>query len=144
MVGLLITGHGHFASGLGSSLQLITGITDNIALVDFEEDHSTDVLKKNLYEAIDGLKECDGILILSDLAGGSPFNNSCLCKAECTEQKIEVLAGTNLPMIIEGATMMAAFDDPAELAESLIATGKDYIIRFELVQQEEEMDEDGI
>ena len=36
MVGILITGHGHFATGLGSSLQLITGITENVALVDFE------------------------------------------------------------------------------------------------------------
>ena len=31
MVGLLITGHGHFATGLGSSLRLITGNTENIA-----------------------------------------------------------------------------------------------------------------
>ena len=32
MVGLLITGHGHFATGLGSSLRLITGNTENIAV----------------------------------------------------------------------------------------------------------------
>ena len=59
-------------------------------------------------------------------------------------QKIEVLAGTNLPMIIEGASMMSAFDDPLELAETLIPTGKDYIVRFELVKHEDDADEDGI
>ena len=144
MVGILLTGHGHFATGLASSLQLITGITENVALVDFEADHSTDTLKENLYKAIDSLKDCDGILVLSDLAGGSPFNNASLCKAERPDQKIEVIAGTNLPMIIEGASMMAAYDDPLELAETLIPTGKDCIVRFELVKHEDNSDEDGI
>lgn len=144
MVGILITGHGHFATGLASSLQLITGITENIALVDFEADHSTDTLKANLHKAMDSLKDCDGILVLSDLAGGSPFNNASVCKAERPDQKIEVVAGTNLPMIIEGATMMVAYDDPLELAETLIPTGKDYIVRFELIAHEDNADEEGI
>ncbi|MBR4982372.1 MAG: PTS sugar transporter subunit IIA [Lachnospiraceae bacterium] len=144
MVGILITGHGHFATGLGSSLQLITGITENVALVDFEADHSTDTLKANLHKAMDSLKECDGVLVLSDLAGGSPFNNASMCMAERPDQRIEVVAGTNLPMIIEGASMMDAYDDPLELAETLIPTGKDYIVRFELVKHEDEADEDGI
>ena len=144
MVGILITGHGHFATGLGSSLQLITGITENIALVDFEADHSTETLKANLHKAMDSLKDCDGILVLSDLEGGSPFNNASVCKAERADQKIEVVAGTNLPMIIEGATMMVAYDDPLELAETLIPTGKEYIVRFELVAHEDNADEEGI
>ena len=144
MVGILITGHGHFATGLGSSLQLITGITENVALVDFEADHSTDTLKANLHKAMDSLNECDGILVLSDLAGGSPFNNASMCMAERPDQRIEVVAGTNLPMIIEGASMMGAYDDPLELAETLIPTGKDYIVRFELVKHEDDSDEDGI
>ena len=144
MVGILLTGHGHFATGLASSLQLITGITENVALVDFEADHSTETLKTNLHNAMDSLKECDGILVLSDLAGGSPFNNASLCKSERPDQKIEVVAGTNLPMVIEGASMMACYDDPLELAETLIPTGKDYIVRFELVEHEDNSDEDGI
>lgn len=75
MVGLLITGHGHFATGLGSSLRLITGNTENIVYVDFEENHSTDTLTENLNKALDELKDCDGVLVLSDLAGGSPFKS---------------------------------------------------------------------
>ena len=52
MVGILVTGHGHFATGLGSSLKLITGITENVALVDFEADHSTDTLTENINKAM--------------------------------------------------------------------------------------------
>lgn len=144
MVGLLITGHGHFATGLGSSLKLITGNTENIVYVDFEENHSTDTLTENLNKALDELKDCDGVLVLSDLAGGSPFKSAVECKVARPDQAIEVLAGSNLPMLIEGSMAMAAFDSPLDLAQSLIETGKDYIVRFELTAHEDNAEEDGI
>ncbi len=144
MVGLLITGHGHFATGLGSSLRLITGNTENIVYVDFEESHSTDTLTENLNKALDELKNCDGVLVLSDLAGGSPFKSAVECKVARPDQEIEVLAGSNLPMLIEGSMAMAAFDSPLDLAQSLIETGKDYIVRFELTAHEDNAEEDGI
>lgn len=144
MVGILVTGHGHFATGLGSSLKLITGITENVELVDFEEGHSIEILADNLNKAFDNLKECDGVLVLSDLAGGSPFKTAVECKYARPDQAVEVIAGTNLPMLIEGASMMDGFDTPLELAEELIPTGKDYIIRFELEVHEDDADEEGI
>ena len=108
MVGLLITGHGHFATGLGSSLRLITGNTENIEYVDFEADHSTETLAHNLNQAFDKLKNCDGVLVLSDLAGGSPFKTAVECKFARPEQAIEVIAGSNLPMLIEALGMRGA------------------------------------
>lgn len=144
MVGLLITGHGHFATGLGSSLKLITGNTENIVYVDFEADHSTETLTENINKGLDELKDCDGVLVLSDLAGGSPFKSAVECKVARPEQAIEVLAGSNLPMLIEGSMAMAAFDSPLDMAQSLIETGKDYIVRFELTVHEDNAEEDGI
>lgn len=144
MVGLLITGHGHFATGLGSSLRLITGNTENIVYVDFEADHSTDTLTENINKGLDELKDCDGVLVLSDLAGGSPFKSAVECKVARPDQAIEVLAGSNLPMLIEGSMAMAAFDSPLDMAQSLIETGKDYIVRFELTAHEDNAEEDGI
>ncbi|EOS29100.1 MAG: PTS sugar transporter subunit IIA [Kineothrix sp.] len=144
MVGLLITGHGHFATGLGSSLKLITGNTENIVYVDFEADHSTDTLTENINKGLDELKDCDGVLVLSDLAGGSPFKSAVECKVARPDQAIEVLAGSNLPMLIEGSMAMAAFDSPLDMAQSLIETGKEYIVRFELTAHEDNAEEDGI
>jgi len=144
MVGLLITGHGHFATGLGSSLKLITGNTENIVYVDFEADHSTDTLTENINKGLDELKDCDGVLVLSDLAGGSPFKSAVECKVARPDQAIEGLAGSNLPMLIEGSMAMAAFDSPLDMAQSLIETGKDYIVRFELTAHEDNAEEDGI
>ena len=145
MLGLLVTGHGHFATGLNSSLELIAGAQPNVALVDFEADHSIEVLKDNLNKALDSLKEYDGVLVLSDLPGGSPFKTAVECKFERPDQAIEVIAGTNLPLLIASSTMTAVFDNPLDLAEAMMPEGKDSIIRFELaVRAEEEADEDGI
>ena len=127
MVGLLVTGHGHFATGLGSALQLIAGTADNLAFVDFEADHSTETLTNNLSNALDGLKGCDGVLVLADLAGGSPFKAAVECKFARPDQKIEVVAGTNLSMLVEGFVMMGAFESPLDMSEALIPAGKNYI-----------------
>ena len=144
MVGLLITGHGHFATGLGTSLKLITGATEKIVYVDFEADHTIDTLKANLMKGIDELKGCDGVLVLSDLAGGSPFKTALECKFERMDQAIEVVAGSNLPMLIEGSMSMAAYDSPLDMAEALMEAGKDYIVRFELAEHRDDVQEDGI
>lgn len=146
MVGLLITGHGHFATGMGSALKLVTGNTEHIAYVEFEEEHSTETLTENLNQAFEELKDCDGVLVLADLAGGSPFKCAVECKFARPEQAIEVVAGANLPMMVEGSMMMGAFDSPLDLADSLIRTGQEYIVRFELgtAKEEEEQEEDGI
>lgn len=144
MVGLLVTGHGHFATGLGSALKLIAGEADNLAFVDFEAGHSTETLTANLNNALDGLKDCDGVLVLADLAGGSPFKAAVECKFARADQKIEVVAGTNLSMLVEGFVMMGAQDSPLDFAEALIPAGKNYIVRFELEEHKDDEEEDGI
>ena len=130
MVGLLITGHGHFATGLGSSLRLITGNTENIEYVDFEADHSTETLAHNLNQAFDKLKDCDGVLVLSDLAGGSPFKTAVECKFARPEQKIEVIAGSNLPMLIEAVNLRAMGKDISEIVAEAVENGKEGIHNF--------------
>lgn len=144
MIGLLITGHGHFATGLSTSLQLITGINDHIVYVDFEADHSTETLTENLNKALDMLKDCDGVLVLSDLAGGSPFKAAVECKYARPDQKIEVVAGSSLPMLITAATLIEIYDNPLDMAEEVMNTGKEYIVRYEMEEHVDDAEEDGI
>lgn len=143
MVGLLVTGHGHFATGLGSALNLIAGSSENIVFVDFEGD-STEKLTENLNQALDGLKKCDGVLILADLAGGSPFNTAVQCKAARPDQTIEVMAGTNLPVLVEGFVIMESCQSPKELLDSLLSVGKESVVPFEQKDHEDNEEEDGI
>ena len=77
MIGLIVTGHGHFASGMTSSINLIAGAQENYIAVDFDGE-GTEKLENDLKEAIDKLSNCEGIIIFSDLAGGSPFKTAVL------------------------------------------------------------------
>lgn len=144
MTGLLITGHGHFATGLFSSLKLITGITKHIVCVDFEENHSIDTLTENLHKAFYNLTDCNGVLVLSDLAGGSPFKAAVECKFARRDQAIEVTAGTNLPMLITAASIMELYDNPLDMLGEVMSTGKEYIVHYQLQKHEDHAEEDGI
>ena len=53
MIGLIVTGHGNFASGLTSSLKLIAGEPKNYVAVDFLESYSVDDLERELTKALD-------------------------------------------------------------------------------------------
>ena len=145
MAGVVVTGHGNFATGLESSLKLIYGASSHIKFVDFVEGESTDTLKAELNAAFDELKEDGSILVLSDLLGGSPFKMAVESKLERQDVKIEVAAGTSFALLLACATMIEMFDDARDLADAAIAEGKDAMTLFELeTEVEETTDEDGI
>ena len=145
MIGLVVTGHGHFANGLHTSAKMIAGENENIRYVNFEDGMSTETLAEKLNAAYAELASCDGIVVLSDLPGGSPFKTAVECAVTHPELKIEVLAGTNLPMLVTASSMLDFEEDPKALADELIATGTECIVRFELAVREEEDEEgDGI
>lgn len=146
MIGLVVTGHGHFADGLHTSAKMIAGDSEYIKYVNFEDGMSTETLAEKLGEAYNALASCDGIVVLSDLPGGSPFKTAVEVAMTQPDKKIEVVAGTNLPMIVTAVTMIEIEDDATALAEELMETGKECIVRFALAVREEEEneDEDGI
>ena len=135
MIGLVVTGHGHFADGIHTSAQMIAGENDYVRYINFEEGMTPEQLAEKFNAA------------LSDLPGGSPFKTAVECKYARPEQKIEVIAGTNLPMIVTAVTMLDMEDDPRSLADELIETGRDCIALFELeaaTAESESEESDGI
>ena len=144
MIGLVVTGHGHFADGLHTSARMIAGENESVRYVNFEDGMSTETLAEKLNAAYAELASCDGIVVLSDLPGGSPFKTAVECAMMNPDKKIEVIAGTNLPMIVAAVTMIGFMEDPKALAEDLIFEAKDSIVRFELVERVEDEESDGI
>ena len=127
MLGLIVTGHGNFASGLRSSLKLIAGEKENMCFV-----------------AIDSLSNVDGILFLCDLTGGSPFKTSVELSVK-SDKQMEVIGGANLPMVIELSMAKEFVDSLDALTNMALSTGKDSIVRFTFsAHKEETNDEDGI
>lgn len=145
-VGIIVTGHGRFAEGITSSINLIAGPQENYAVVNFE--HEVDELESDLVSALQSLKDCSGVIIFTDLAGGSPYKTAAIVAQNF--ENVEIIAGTNLPMLAEIVMARSFMDDASSLAEMAVNTGKDMISRFDMASllgsTEEESDDfsDGI
>ncbi|MFU7517203.1 PTS galactosamine/N-acetylgalactosamine transporter subunit IIA [Clostridium sp. HCS.1] len=143
MIGLIVTGHGNFASGLTSSLKLIEGNNlNNYEFVDFEVTDSVEVLEEKLNKAFDSLKDCDGILVLCDLIGGSPFKSATIIGGK--NDNVEIVAGTNLPMLIEVNMLRQFQSDLKSLTDQAIEAGKSMISKYVYEAYVEEEPDEGI
>mgnify|MGYP004691945743 FL=1 len=140
MIGLIVTGHGHFATGLTSSIDLIAGPQDNYVAVDFDGE-GTEKLENDLKAAIEKLSGCEGIIVFSDLAGGSPFKIAAIVTAG--NPNVKVIAGTNLPMLCEIAMARTMIEDLDMLVSSALNVGKDGVQLFEMPEIADEEPEDG-
>lgn len=122
MIGLIITGHGNFATGITASVNLISGKQSNYETVDFLMNYSIDDLENEIIKAMDKLKDCDGIIVMSDLGGGSPFK-SCVNIGK-NYKDVRVIGGANLPMILETLLARSLGNDIDELSEIAVRAGK--------------------
>lgn len=139
MIGIILTGHGSFPSGMLESIQLITGEVKQIKVIPFEEDQ--DKLRGKLELAINEVESGSGVVCFTDLAGGTPFNVSSKLAAQ--KENIRVIGGTNSPMLLS-----AVFQRELELdsfVELALKEGKDNIKEFKMKSSEDRVnDEDGI
>lgn len=143
MVGVLITTHGEFASGIYESLRMVFGVNENVKSVNFTQDMSSEGLKNNLENVIDDLlSRNDGVICLTDIKGGTPFK-TCAEISLKYPQQVSVISGTNLPMLISVVAEME--DITLEEAENLcIEAGKEQIEVFKLKKKEQVIEDDGI
>ena len=93
--------------------------------------------------ALKNLDNCDSILALSDLAGGSPFKTLVELKTKI-EKPMEVVGGTNLPMALEISMTKDIIDDLSSLSETALEVGKSGVVKFEFIVHEDIDCEGGI
>ncbi len=129
MIGLIVTGHGNFATGITSSFRLIAGELPDYEAVDFLPEDSIEMLTEKLNNAAARLAGCEGILVLTDLAGGSPYNVASKMRME-RKDTMEVIAGINLAALIEAGMGRENAADAGELARTVEETAREQVIRF--------------
>lgn len=111
MIGIVVSGHINFASGVQSAVGAIAGKQAQMKFIDFVETMSTDDLEAELRVAAAEVNTGEGVLFLTDIPGGSPSNRATAIMMDTP--LVEVIAGANLPMIAN-----AAFErDDVELHE---------------------------
>ena len=129
MIGIILTGHGKISSGIKSSVDLVMGSVDKLEYYDFTQDITPEVLESKISEGIDKLNE-DGVLILTDIAGGTPFKLASVLSLN--KANVKVVAGMNLPMVLETVCEREGYDSINELYLNAVETGKSQITGFEL------------
>ena len=129
MVGVILASHGGFADGIHQSAEMIFGPQENFKSCILKPDEGPEDVKKKMQEAVASLDNQDEVLFLVDLWGGTPFNQaSSLVKEH--EDKWTIVAGMNLPMVIEALTQRFSVESAREIARAIVPTGNDGIKTF--------------
>lgn len=142
MVSILIIGHGNFATGALSATRLVAGAPENVYALDFPEGMSPEELKEKMQALLAGMDTRE-ILVMADLAGGTPFRTAVELKMVLSEKMIRVVAGANMPALME-----AAFSSDSmgltELAADVVQTGVEGFVDWDVQSAaEEEPDFEG-
>ena len=140
MVGIIIASHGEFAAGIKQSGSMIFGEQEKVESVVFMPSEGPDDLQRKLQEAIAKV-DSEEILFLVDLWGGSPFNQANKLFEEAPEHRA-IVAGLNLPMLIEAYASRFSMNTAHEIAQAIAPTAIDGVkVRPEELQKKEEVAE---
>ncbi|MEG0577638.1 MAG: PTS sugar transporter subunit IIA [Bacilli bacterium] len=134
MLGLILCGHGNFASGLASSAKLLAGNVSDLDYVDFLEGMGQDSLKEKLEEKIRLLDNCEKIAILSDIVGGTPFKTSVLISL--VSPNVFVVSGTNLPLLLQLILAREGITDNELFINDSIKEAKEALFLFDVKNYE--------
>ncbi|WP_026684275.1 PTS galactosamine/N-acetylgalactosamine transporter subunit IIA [Heyndrickxia coagulans] len=125
MIGMIVTGHGEFATGITSALELVLGKQESYVCVDFPNGDTAVELEKNLDRAVLQLEECEHIIVFADLLSGSPFNTAIMKAMK--DDRIKVIYGVNFGMLIEAVMNRNMGTSVDEIVQNALANGKNQI-----------------
>lgn len=124
MVGIILASHGEFAKGILQSGSMIFGEQENVSAVTLMPSEGPDDIKAKMKEAIASFENQDEILFLVDLWGGTPFNQANSLVEE-HQDKWAIVAGMNLPMVIEAYASRFSMESAQEIASSILKTARE-------------------
>jgi PTS system mannose-specific IIA component len=97
LVGGVVVTHGNLATELVSAAETIVGDINHITAVSIGWHDDVDTAREQIGKAIERVNEGAGVLVLTDMFGGTPTNLACMFLGSAP---IEVVTGVNLPMIL--------------------------------------------
>ncbi len=98
MIGIVIVAHGGLAQEYLAATQHVVGKQQGLVAVPIEPVHDRDEKQAEICRAADSVDMGDGVVVVTDLFGGSPSN---LSLRACAPQDRRILYGANLPMLIK-------------------------------------------
>ncbi|HSM53562.1 MAG TPA: PTS sugar transporter subunit IIA [Erythrobacter sp.] len=123
MIGLILVTHGHLAEHFVDAMEHVVGPQQAIATICIGPSDDMERRRKDIADAIKQVDEGQGVIILTDLFGGTPSN---LAISLLDRGHVEVIAGINLPMLIRLAGARKSMDVVEAVAAAKKA-GRNYI-----------------
>lgn len=105
MIGLVLVTHGKLAVELRSAMEHVVGAQRNVATVCIGADDDVEGRRRDVQECIRQVDTGDGVVVLTDMFGGTPSN---LAMSMMDRPGVEVIAGVNLPMLVKLAKVRGA------------------------------------
>ncbi len=102
MIGLVIVTHGRLAQEFLSAMEHVVGRQRAVEAVCIGPEDDMERRRQDILEAVDRVNDGDGVILLTDMFGGTPSN---LAISVMEQTKAEVIAGLNLPMLIKLASV---------------------------------------
>lgn len=125
MAGIILASHGSFADGIHQSAEMIFGPQTDFKSCILKPNEGPDDVKQKMKEAVASLTDQEEVLFLVDLWGGTPFNQATSLVNE--HENWAIVAGMNLPMVIEALTQRFSVTVAKEIATAVVPTGNDGI-----------------
>ena len=116
---ILLCTHGEFASGIKSSLEVITGNSDNVHDICVLAEDTMETVKSKIQDFVDRNKEND-VVIMTDIVGGSPTQASFYIMSE--NENVSLLTGLNLALLLE--IVLSAEEDTKSVIKNAMESAK--------------------
>ncbi len=122
MIGIVIVAHGGLAHEYLAAIEHVVGPQDDIRAIAIEPNHDRGAKQDEICAAADAVDQGDGVIVVTDLFGGSPSNLSLLA---CQPSDRRILYGANLPMLIKLAK--SRHMPVPDAVRAALSAGKKYI-----------------
>ena len=123
MIGLVLVTHGQLASQFVAAMEHVVGPQEYVVSICIGPDDDMEQRRRDILDAVDQVDQDDGVILLTDMFGGTPSN---LAISIMDKAKVEVIAGINLPMLIKLASVreQMSLSDAVDKAQE---SGRKYI-----------------
>lgn len=120
MIGGIIVSHGKLAEELLNALNIILGEVVNIEAISIGWYDDVEESKKKIKHSLQKVNKKNGVVIFTDMFGGTPSN---LSFSFLKDNQIEIITGVNLPMLIKFASLQRS-NNLKEVARKVVEQGK--------------------
>jgi PTS system mannose-specific IIA component len=123
MLGLLVVTHGRLADEMVDALRMVVGEVDAVEAVSLGWNDDVDEVRRRIEEALAKVDRGRGVLLLTDMFGGTPTNEALSLHEH---GKVEIITGVNVPMLVKFTNLREELD-LQQAAERIADQGREAI-----------------